>query len=75
MIQCSVSLDYIIMFSNTASLIVILVFVSLTLISLVSGIILMAISNKFYIKHRNKIMIMRVVLQFISLVLIALFFR
>ncbi|ABD45502.1 conserved hypothetical protein [Ehrlichia chaffeensis str. Arkansas] len=63
------------MFSNTTSLIVISVFVSLTLISLISGVVLMAISNEFYIKHRNKIMIIRVLLQFISLILIALFFR
>ncbi|AHX05789.1 putative membrane protein [Ehrlichia chaffeensis str. Jax] len=48
---------------------------SLTLISLISGVVLMAISNEFYIKHRNKIMIIRVLLQFISLILIALFFR
>ncbi|AUO54603.1 hypothetical protein C1I72_01645 [Ehrlichia canis] len=63
------------MSSNTTSLIVILVFVSLTLISLVSGVVLMAISNEFYIRNRNKIMIIRVLLQFTSLVLIALFFR
>ncbi|RZB12445.1 hypothetical protein DRF75_04175 [Ehrlichia minasensis] len=61
--------------SNTTSLIVILGFVSLTLISLVSGVVLMAISNDFYIRNRNKIMIIRVLLQFISLVLIVLFFR
>ncbi|AAZ68666.1 hypothetical protein Ecaj_0632 [Ehrlichia canis str. Jake] len=75
MIYCSVPLCCTKMSSNTTSLIVILVFVSLTLISLVSGVVLMAISNEFYIRNRNKIMIIRVLLQFTSLVLIALFFR
>ncbi|QGR02687.1 hypothetical protein EDL79_03495 [Ehrlichia ruminantium] len=63
------------MFSHSVLLIIILVFTSLTLISLISGVVLMAIGNEFYIKHRNKIMMARVLLQFISLVLIALFFR
>lgn len=63
------------MFSNAVSLIIILIFTSLTLISLISGVILMAIGNEFYIKHRNKIMMVRILLQFISLILIALFFR
>ncbi|QXK91774.1 hypothetical protein HL033_03350 [Neoehrlichia mikurensis] len=52
---------------------VILVFISLTVISLISGIVLMSINNNFYIKHRNKIMIIRIVLQFISFIAAALF--
>ncbi|KJV69082.1 hypothetical protein NLO413_0458 [Candidatus Neoehrlichia lotoris str. RAC413] len=40
-----------------------------------SGIVLMSINNNFYIKHKNKIMIIRIALQFISFIAAVLFFR
>lgn len=63
------------MYNSIISLTVILILISLTIISLMSGIVLMSINNNFYIKHKNKIMIIRIALQFISFIAAVLFFR